>query len=765
VFLREYIFNINNLQYILNITNISNPTTKTTTLPKTTLQINIMSNRKKKAGKSIKGQKLPPKELKRHIMLLFKRHPKHRFNPKQIIKKLKIDNYSPAVQDVLKGLVKDNQLIDMQDNKYGLNKYTTDNNNVKSYEGIVDKTRSGAAYVCSEELTDDVFITPKNMNSAQDGDKVRVVITRIAKSGRKPEGVITEVLERSSDSFIGSISISSKFAFVIPDGEGSSTDIFVPLRDIKGAKDGDKVVVKVVDWLEGENKSPVGKVSTVLSGKNASDLAMKTILVNNGFDLVFPDDVVAESEELDTTMSEDEIAKRRDMRTVTTFTIDPDTAKDFDDALSIQWLENGHCEIGVHIADVAHYVRPGTALDKEAFFRSTSVYLVDRVSPMLPEKLSNGLCSLRPNEDKFTFSAVFEFDKNDKIVKRWFGRTVTHSNRRFTYEEAQEMIETDEGDFANEIKVMNRLAKKLRVEKFKNGAISFESAEVKFKLDEDANPISVYTKERKDSHMLVEDFMLLANKEVARFMFEKGKEDKNEIPFVYRAHDSPDPGKLADFALFASSFGYTMDMSSPKGITNSFNNLAKDARERNELKVLEPLAIRTMSKAEYTSNNIGHYGLGFEYYTHFTSPIRRYSDVLVHRILAKNLTKITRWKKDELEEQCKHISKQERKAMSSERESVKYKQVQFIKNQIGETFDGIVSGMIDRGLFIEIIENKCEGMIPFSTMSGRYTIQEGRMSAKAVGSDELIKMGDVIKVLVVSADLEKRQIELKMVED
>ncbi len=721
-------------------------------------------SRKKKTKKNIKGKKLAPKDLKYHLMLLFKRNPKKRFHAKQIIKKLKIDNNAPMVNTALAELAKENKVIEMEGFKYRINKYAVDTTNVESYEGIVDITRSGSAYIISEELTNDVFVTPRNLNSAQDGDKVKIVITHAGR-GRKPEGVVTEVLERATDSFIGTIHISSKFAFVLPDINSMSSDIFVPLKDIKDAKHGDKVVVKIVDWSEGAKKSPVGKVNAVLSGKNHSDLTMKTILVNNGFDLVFPDAVIKESEALDTTMSEEEIAKRRDMRSVTTFTIDPDTAKDFDDALSIQWLENGHCEIGVHIADVAHYVKPNTALDKEAYFRSTSVYLVDRVAPMLPESLSNGLCSLRPNEDKFTFSAVFEFDKNDKIVKRWFGRTVTHSDRRFTYEEAQEVLETGKGDYADELKVINRLAKKLRVDKFKQGAIAFEAAEVKFKLDEDGNPLYVYTKERKDAHMLIEDFMLLANKEVARFMFEKGKNDGKEIPFVYRVHDSPDPGKLADFALFAKSFGYTMDISSPKAISKSLNQLAKDAKAKDELKMLEPMAIRTMAKAIYTSNNIGHYGLAFDYYTHFTSPIRRYSDVLVHRILAKNLEDIDRMKKDVLEEQCQHISKQERKAMSAERESVKYKQVEFLKHQVGNTFKGIVSGMIDRGFFVELIENKCEGMVVFSSLDERYVLQEGRMMAKSVPSGDIIKIGDVLTVEVLSADLDKRQIELKWIEE
>ncbi len=719
-------------------------------------------SRKKNKNKSIKGKKLSPKDLKRHIFLLLKGTPKKRYNAKQIIKKLKIDNNSPTVHAALDALVKENKIISLGDYKYRINKYATQSSKAEAYEGIVDMARSGIAFITCDDLTEDIFVSQKNLNSALNGDRVKVVVTH--RRGRRPEGVITEVVERALDNFIGTIHVSPKYAFVIPDIDNMKQDIFIPIRSTKNAKQGDKVVVKVIDWNEGENKSPVGKVTAILSGTNRSDVAMKSILVNNGFDFVFPEEVEAEANALPTKMTEEEIAKRRDMRTITTFTIDPDTAKDFDDALSIQWLENGNCEIGVHIADVSHYVKPGTALDKEAYERSTSVYLVDRVAPMLPENLSNGLCSLRPHEDKFTFSAVFTFDKNDKIVNKWFGRTVTHSDRRFTYEEAQEVLETGKGDFNKELKYINRLAKKLRAAKFKNGAIAFEAEEVKFKLDENGKPLSVYVKERKDAHLLIEDFMLLANKEVATFIVEKGKEKGKEIPFVYRVHDSPDPGKLADFAIYASGFGYSIDVSSPKSISNSFNRLAKDAREREELKMLEPMAIRCMAKAEYTTNNIGHYGLAFANYAHFTSPIRRYADVWVHRLLAKNLNDTYRMKKDELETQCKHISKQERKAMSAERESTKYKQVEFLQEQIGNTFEGMVSGMIDRGLFIELIENKCEGFVPFESLDERYVIEEGRMKAKSIPSGDTIKIGDVITVKVLKTDLEKRQIELQWIQ-
>ncbi len=720
-----------------------------------------MSKKSKKTN--IKGEALRPKELKKHILFLFKKNPRKRFNPRQIIKKLKINNTAPSVHSALEQLCKENLLIEAGEFKYRINKYTSGDVKVETYEGIVDMTLSGAAFVTCEDLSKDVYVSMKNLNSALNGDKVRLVVTKVA-LGKKPEGVITEIIERASESFIGTIQVSKNYAFVIPDISNMHMDIFIPIKEIKEAKNGDKVVVKITEWNSAENKSPVGKVTAVLSGRNKSDLAMKTILINNGFDWVFPDNVNKEAEALSTEITEEEIQKRRDLREVTTFTIDPLTAKDFDDALSIQYLENGHCEIGVHIADVSHYLKEDTLLDKEAITRSTSVYLVDRVAPMLPEKLSNELCSLRPNEDKLTFSAIFEFDKNDKIVNRWLGRTVTHSDRRFTYEEAQEILEAGEGDFAPELKAMNRIAKVLRKAKFKNGAIAFEAEEVKFKLDEEGTPLYVYTKERKDAHMLIEDFMLLANREVATFIIEKGKNEGKEIPFPYRIHDSPDPGKLADFALYAKQFGYHINTDTPRSIANSLNKLAKDAREKNELRMLEPMAIRTMSKAEYSTNNIGHYGLAFNNYTHFTSPIRRYSDVLVHRLLDKNLNDNTfRTSKDTLEAQCKHISKQERKAMAAERESIKYKQVEFISNQIGNTFKGMVSGMIDKGLFVELVENKCEGFIPFNSLEDNYRISEGRMKAVSTFGNKTIKIGDILNVIVVKADIEKRQIELDVV--
>jgi ribonuclease R len=480
-------------------------------------------------------------------------------------------------------------------------------------------------------------------------------------------------------------------------------------------------------------------------------------LINTGFNIEFPEDVLAETAKIKDDIAS-EVSKRRDFRDITTFTIDPHDAKDFDDALSYRVLENGNTEVGIHIADVTHYILPDTALDKEAYLRSTSVYLVDRVCPMLPEKLSNELCSLRPNEDKLTFSAVFTFNEKNDIVEKWFGKTIIHSDRRFAYEEAQLILEAGEGDFVDELIKLNQIAYHLRKKRFKNGAINFETEEVKFRLDEHGVPIEVYVKERKDTNLLIEDFMLLANKEVATYMAKK--DPAAEIPYIYRIHDVPNMDKLENFALFAREMGVKMNLDTPKNIAKSFDDLIKKAEKDENLKILMPIAIRTMAKAEYSSYNIGHYGLAFEYYSHFTSPIRRYSDVLAHRILFENLTKIKRFDKERLEDQCKYISKQERKAADAERESIKYKQVEYMKNHVGEEFDGIVSGMLERGIFVEIKGMMAEGMVPFERMSESFEVESSRLRAKGMRTGKIYKMGDSVRVRILKADMEKKQIEM-----
>lgn len=715
----------------------------------------------------LKGKKLTARQLKQEITKLFQRHSKKRLNAKQILKKLRVVNSKVATQDALEKLAEQGTIIPISDDKFKLNRANVENDKPKakereSYIGRVDMTRRGSAYIVCDELEDDVHVSARRTNGALNGDIVRV-LTWTPRGRNKMEGEIVEVKERAREHFMGTLRLTHKYGIVSSDDPNTQMDIMVQHEDIMDAKDGELVVVKVTEWPKRHSHSPVGRITSVLGKLGDSDAVMKSILINNGFELEFPTAVVEEAERLSDTITAADLEMRRDMRKVPTFTIDPDDAKDFDDALSLQYLEDGAYEIGIHIADVTHYVRPESQLDKEAFERSTSVYLVDRVLPMLPERLSNGLCSLRPKEDKFTFSAVFIFDKDDKIQNRWFGKTLTHSDRRFTYNQAQDVIDSGEGDFPKELKKLDVLAKKMRKHRFKNGSVDFNADEVRFKLAEDGTPIDVYVKERKAAHMLVEEFMLLANREVAAYISKKA--NGVEIPFVYRVHDEPDPDRVGELVRFAKEMGIQIHADSPEQIAKSYNRLAKQALTDPSLKILEPIAIRTMAKAVYSSDNIGHYGLGFDYYSHFTSPIRRYSDVLAHRILQENLDGRTkRVGKEKLELQCKHISRQERKATDAERESTKYKQVEFMKAHVGETFEGVISGMIDRGIFVETVGSKCEGMIPFDTMSEPFEVGTGRLSATGRISGDVLKMGDTIKVRIIGADLDRRRIDMEFVE-
>jgi ribonuclease R len=709
-----------------------------------------------------KNTKLTAKQLQQEVLKLFQKDPKARLHPRQIGQKLAAANNKDSIQHAINQLVAQGKITDLGDYKYKLHLREAPKSKAKLYEGYVDMTRTGAAYIVCEGLEDDVYVPSSLMNTALHGD--RVVIKSWQPRGRRRfEGEVIKVLERATEHFLGVIRLYERYAIVVPE-KAQAMDILVNLEETKSAKDGDLVVVKIQNWGDAKTGTIQGKVTTVLGAAGSHDIEMKAILINNGFNLEYPEDAVAESEKLETEITEAEVSRRRDMRGVTTFTIDPFNAKDFDDALSFQYLEDGNLEIGVHIADVSHYLKPGTALDKEAYKRSTSVYLVDRVLPMLPEKLSNELCSLRPHEDKLTFSAIFVFDKNDKILRRWFGKTVIHSNRRFTYEEAQQVLETGEGDFANELKVLNRIAQQLKKERFKKGAINFETEEVQFRLDEEGVPIEVFVKERKDAHMLIEDFMLLANKEVATFIHEKGKEQ--EIPFVYRIHDEPNPDKVFELSTFARELGFDMKITTPKDISKSYNSLATAAETNPTLRLLQPIAIRTMAKAAYSTENIGHYGLAFPYYSHFTSPIRRYSDVLAHRILELNLLpdQFYRVEKEPLEERCKHISMQERKAMDAERESVKYKQVEYLSKHVGDEFVGYISGMMDRGFFVMLKDNYCEGMVGFETMNEPFEVAESRLRMTGAYTRRQLKMGDEVTVRIVRTDISKRQIDMMLVE-
>jgi ribonuclease R len=631
--------------------------------------------------------------------------------------------------------------------------------------GKVDMTADGSAFIVpDDEFEKDIFVAPRKLRNALHGDTVKVYVFAKKASGRKNEGEVVEIITRAKTDFIGVAKISERFAFIIPDDRKMLHDIFVPLGDLNGAKNGQKVQVSITDWPEGA-KNPIGKIINVLGTQGENNTEMNAILAQYGFPLSFPAAVEKEANEIPETVSEEEIKGRRDFRETLTFTIDPADAKDFDDAISFKKLPNGNYEIGVHIADVSHYVKPKTELDKEAYERATSVYLVDRVIPMLPERLSNGVCSLRPNEDKLCFAAVFELDEQANILSQWFGRTAIHSNRRFSYEEAQEVIESKQGDCAEEILKLNELAYILRDKKFKDGAISFESTEVKFKLDEQGKPTGVYVKERKDAHKLIEDYMLLANRKVAEFIAKKGK-GKQKYTFVYRSHDSPNLENLTNFSAFAARFGYKINMKNDKEIAKSLNYLMEDVEGKKEQNILTQLAIRSMAKAIYTTKKTSHYGLAFDYYTHFTSPIRRYPDVMVHRLLALYLDGGKSANVDEYETASSHSSAMEKRAADAERASIKYKQAEYLEDNVGNIFTGIISGVTEWGMYVEIIENKCEGMIRLRDISDDfYVLDEKNYCIVGQRKHKKYQLGDEVRVKVKKVDLSKRQIDFALIQD
>lgn len=630
--------------------------------------------------------------------------------------------------------------------------------------GTVDMTADGSAYIVPEdEFEKDIFVAPRKLKNALHGDTVKAYVFA-KKSGRKNDGEVIEIIKRAKSDFTGVIKISDRFAFVIADDKKMMHDIFVPLADTHGAKSGQRVLVTLSDWPESA-KNPIGIVKHVLGNQGENNTEMNAILAQYGFPLEFPPQVEREANAIPEEIPAAEIAKRKDFRQVLTFTIDPADAKDFDDAISYQKLPNGNYEIGVHIADVSHYVIQGSELDKEAYSRATSVYLVDRVIPMLPERLSNGVCSLRPHEDKLCFAAVFELDEQANIQNEWYGRTVIHSDRRFTYEEAQEVIENKTGDYATEIQKLNELAYILRDRKFKNGAISFESTEVKFKLDEAGKPIGVYVKERKDAHKLIEDYMLLANRKVAEFIAKKVK-GKNKLTFVYRVHDSPNMETLNTFANFASRFGYKINTKSDKEIAKSLNHLMADVEGKKEQNILTSLAIRSMAKAIYTTKKTSHYGLAFEYYTHFTSPIRRYPDVMVHRLLQTYLEGGKSADMEFYEVASVHSSAMEKRAADAERASIKYKQAEYLENNIGTEYKGIISGVTEWGMYVEIEENKCEGMIRLRDISDDfYVLDEKNYCIVGQRKKKKYQLGDEVMIRVKKVDLSKRQIDFTLIPD
>jgi ribonuclease R len=717
---------------------------------------------KKRKNKKIKDVN----KFEKQIVEAFANSPYEPLNIKQLSRRLEImDAASKKIlQSFVYKLENKDILVRVSRSKHKLNpELITDFTAANRITGRVEMKSTGKAYIITPELDEDVFIAANNTGKAFDGDTVEVQL--FPKRGRrKTEGKIVKVLKRATVFFVGKLEVSKNFAFLVPDKTSMPHDFFIPMSKLNGAKNGEKVIVKFTEWPD-HAKNPFAEVYEVLGQPGENDVEMKSILIANDFPVSFPKEVLKAAEKIENKVHPEEIKKRRDFRNVFTCTIDPVDAKDFDDALSIRKLKNGHWEVGVHIADVSHYVTKGSAIDKEAYNRGTSIYLVDRVIPMLPEKLSNLVCSLRPDEEKLTFSAVFEMTDDAEIKKEWIGRTVIKSNRRYAYEEVQEMIEGRAGDENKELLLkLNDLSKKLREERFRKGSIAFRSQEVRFNLDENGKPIGAYVREQKEAHMLIEDFMLLANRKVAEKIGKVSGKTKAKT-FVYRIHDTPNAEKLNTFSEFIKKFGYRISLANRRSLVTSLNNLFEQIRGKGEEHLIETIAVRTMAKAVYSTENIGHYGLAFKYYTHFTSPIRRYPDLLVHRLLEHYLNGGKSVNADEYEEYCKHSSDMERKAVEAERESVKYKQAEYMLDKVGQEFDGIISGVSKWGVFVEVTEVKAEGMVPIDSLDDDYYyLDEDNYQIIGRRYGNIYRLGDNVKVMVNKVDLLKKQMEFRFTE-
>jgi ribonuclease R len=717
-----------------------------------------MSRRRKKEKKQPINTAFSTK-----ILAIFSQNPYQYFNYKQISAKLEIVSKEDKelVRKTIEEMLQSNMLVVGNRGKYKLNPIHLDAN-ANIIEGRISMKQTGKAYLIpSNPESEDVFIAPNNTAHSLNGDIVRVHLFP-ARKGRKPEGRVVEILKRDKEFFVGTIKQSRNISYFIPDNINMPIDILIPNEALHGAQNGQKVVAKITEWSE-HARNPFGEVTQVLGFPGDNTVEMYSILIDQNFNPTFSEQAEKEAAEIPITIPEQEILSRRDFRDVFTITIDPADAKDFDDAISFKKMENGLYQVGVHIADVSHYVKSNTAIEEEAYKRATSVYLVDRTIPMLPEKLSNNVCSLRPNEDKLCFSAVFEMDENAKIYKQWIGKSIINSDYRFNYEEVQEVIETKEGLYKEEILMLDKIAKALREERFSKGSINFASEEVKFILDENAKPIGVYIKENKDSNQLIEDFMLLANRKVAEFIGKvpQGKEAKS---FVYRIHDRPLDEKINKFNTFIGKLGYSLELKSRKSLADSMNNLFDSVQGKGEQNMIETLAIRTMQRAVYSTDNIGHYGLAFRFYTHFTSPIRRYPDLMVHRLLSKYMAGNPSVNKEELEAKCKHSSDMEQRAAEAERNSVKYKQAEYLSDKIGQEFDGLISGVSKWGIWVELDETKSEGMVSVkSLVDDFYYYDEDNYRYVGQHTGKVYRLGDKVRIRVKDVNLAKKQMDFVFV--